>query len=298
MPLGLVSYGSSDEESDHEEEKQVAPSPNPDVKSGEISDEEEIIPSVLDDENVGNIPGLSSSKTLFDSLPSASSSNLSTNNFVDENEDLSTIPKAKTYSENPDLKAIKPKKKNGPVKIMAPSLSSKLDDEDDESRRPRIKVEASKVKSGLLGLLPAPKNSVSSVNNTTVIKATTSLVPRSVSKKPLPPPKKLLSKKPAQNDSDDEEVPFFTMSNEKLEAPSTSDISVKVKSNPETSHPRIKPGSHPSHQYRVTDADLEYSSVTAPYPPPPPSASSGKTNLGFLLNFAKTENFSISLQVD
>ena len=141
MPLGLVSYGSSDSEdsdNEQEDEKQETPvskTPNqkkleavPITESGEISDEDdEVIPSVLDDEEItADIPGLSSSSSLLDSLPSVSKSSVpsTSKTFVDENEDLSTIPKAKIYSEKPDLKAVKPKKK-GPVRIMAPSLASR-----------------------------------------------------------------------------------------------------------------------------------------------------------------------------
>merc|ERR1712001_28321 len=102
------------------------------IESGEITDEDEVIPSVLDEEDnvVGvDIPGLSSSTSLFDSLPSISTSTVplsSKTDFVDKNEDLSTIPKAKIYSEKPDLKAVKPKKK-GPIRIMAPSLTSRFE---------------------------------------------------------------------------------------------------------------------------------------------------------------------------
>ena len=140
MPLGLVSYGSSDSEdseNEQEDEKQETPvskTPNqkleavPITESGEISDEDdEMIPSVLDDEEItADIPGLSSSSSLLDSLPSVSKSSVpsTSKTFVDENEDLTTIPKAKIYSEKPDLKAVKPKKK-GPVRIMAPSLASR-----------------------------------------------------------------------------------------------------------------------------------------------------------------------------
>ena len=135
MPLGLVSYGNSDSEESEEDEMQKTVKSIPNtvpIESGEISDEDEVIPSVLDEEDnvVGvDIPGLSSSTSLFDSLPSVSTSSVpltSKADFVDKNEDLSTIPKAKIYSEKPDLKAVKPKKK-GPIRIMAPSLTSRFE---------------------------------------------------------------------------------------------------------------------------------------------------------------------------
>ena len=161
---GLVSYGSSDEDSDHEElQEEKLPQKEDNVlrTHGEISDEEDYIPSIIDeknDEDLEHIPGLSSSKSLFESLPAISSNETETaNNFIDENEDLSTIPQAKVYSENPDLKAVKPKKK-GPVRIMAPSLVNDADD--DVKSRPLVKPDGPSKKSGLLGLLPAPKNSI------------------------------------------------------------------------------------------------------------------------------------------
>ena len=134
MPLGLVSYGNSDSEESEEDEMQKTVKSIPNtvpIESGEISDEDEVIPSFLDEEDneVVNIPGLSSSTSLFDSLPSISTSTVplsSKTDFVDKNEDLSTIPKAKIYSEKPDLKAVKPKKK-GPIRIMAPSLTSRFE---------------------------------------------------------------------------------------------------------------------------------------------------------------------------
>ena len=144
MSLGLVAYASSDE-SDNEEIEEVndpsikneiksqnVPEKNENnTKSDEISDDEaegefDSQPSFLDDDE--NIPGLSSSSSLFSVLPSVSTATTSevkkeSTSYIDENEDLSTIPKAKIYSEKPDLKAIKPKKKKGPIRIMAPSLN-------------------------------------------------------------------------------------------------------------------------------------------------------------------------------
>ena len=273
MPLGLVSYGSSDSddsETEQEEKKielkkeeknttnEKEKTNSISVTEGEISDEEEIIPSVLDETDIDeNIPGLSSSKSLFDSLPSISNTDAtstSVKNFIDENEDLSTIPKAKTYSENPDLMAMKPKKKKGPIRIMAPTLNSKID-EDDEERPSRVRGPSQK-KSGLIGMLPPPKNSISTISssNSNASKTVSKpmLIPRSVAKKtPLPSAKSVM--KNVKNDSDDEEdVPFFTMDQKKSERnEQKSSMSLSVKANPEASHPRgIHPGSHPSHQFR------------------------------------------------
>lgn len=304
MPLGLVSYGSSDsEDSDNEQEDEkqdtpVSKTPNhkleavPITKSGEISDEDDdVIPSVLGDEEItADIPGLSSSSSLLDSLPSVSKSSVpsTSKTFVDENEDLTTIPKAKIYSEKPDLKALKPKKK-GPVRIMAPRLASSIDDDDDddESKRPMVKA-ASTIKSGLFGLLPPPKNSMykpisapapTPATSTSKPISKSMMVPRSVSKKP--PAEIRKPGKMNQNDSDDEEeVPFFTMGAAKMEEKSLvtnkNNLRMSVKANPEAFHPHgLKRGSHPSHQFRHDGDDFDsYSAVTAPYPPPPPEPRS------------------------
>jgi len=329
MPLGLVSYGSSDsEESDNESENETQEPPKPKIEAvkkveggeisdedevipakndqenleqksvietGEISDEEEIIPSVLDDNDITeDIPGLSSSTSLLNSLPSISSSETpsTSKDFVDENEDLSTIPKAKIYSEKPDLKAIKPKKKKGPIRIMAPSLNS-IDDADDEKEtRPVVRAPSTK-KSGLFGMLPPPKNSLqaSSTSSVTTTPAPSSskpsskpslMVPRSVSKKPVTENKKTpVVSKNQGNDSDEEDVPFFTMdAASKVKDKDIAHMKMNVKANPEALHPRgIEPGSHPSHQFRYDEDQVsDYSAVTAPYPPPPPEPRSSNGN--------------------
>ena len=192
MSLGLVAYASSDE-SDNEEIEEVndpsikneiksqnVPEKNENnTKSDEISDDEaegefDSQPSFLDDDE--NIPGLSSSSSLFSVLPSVSTATTSevkkeSTSYIDENEDLSTIPKAKTYSETPDLMAIKPKKKKGPIRIMAPSLITKLADDDIEKKPvPRTSLTApSKVKSGLLSMLPPPKGATNFTNDSSTV---------------------------------------------------------------------------------------------------------------------------------
>lgn len=293
MPLGLVSYGNSDSDQSESEEDEMQKTAKGiadtvPIESGEISDEDEVIPSVLDEEDnvVGvDIPGLSSSTSLFDSLPSVSTSSVpltSKADFVDKNEDLSTIPKAKIYSEKPDLKAVKPKKK-GPIRIMAPSLTSSLDDDDDKPSRPIVRA-PSAIKSGLFGLLPPPKNSLTTTSSKASSSSTSNpsskpiMVPRSVSKKPL---EKIKTVSKSGNDSDDEDVPFFTVDAAKIQEKSMQNpnlkMSVTVTANPEALHPRgIKPGSHPSHQYRYDEDQqpVKYSSVTAPYPPPRPEPQS------------------------
>ena len=81
--------------------------------------------------------------------------------YIDENEDLSTIPEAKSYESEP-LKMNVKKNRKGPIKIMAPSLNqSDSDDESDGPVKRRITpYTGPHKKTNLLSLLPPPKNSV------------------------------------------------------------------------------------------------------------------------------------------
>ena len=295
MPLGLVSYGSSDDEDLSDNEEKVEPSRSKEIAKCEISDDEDDSerskgPTSILDEDHEEIPGLSSGTSFFQSLPSVTTTKTAQQSFVDTNEDLSTIPKAKVYSGDFDLKAMKPKKK-GPVRIMAPTIN---DLEEDDKPKPVVR-QPSKLKSGLISLLPAPKGVFSSKASSSPSEASTKptmLVPRSVTNKaPLPKPQ---LKKPRgieiENDTEDEtEVPFFSLEASKSSSSSSAAAvssvpSLSVKANPEASHPRgIQPGSHPSHQFRYQE-DLDYGPATAPYPPPAPGPSRSKRDQDLLNN--------------
>ena len=121
--------------------------------------------------------------------------------YIDENEDLSTIPEAKIYE--PVAKLTVKKDRKGPIKIMAPTLNLG-DSDDDEPSKPRYipRPGGGAKKSNLLSLLPPPKNSVSFVKNSSESSAEQSsstagpssgtpakpnmLIPRSISRPPLP----------------------------------------------------------------------------------------------------------------
>ncbi len=121
--------------------------------------------------------------------------------YIDENEDLSTIPAAKIYE--PVAKLTVKKDRKGPIKIMAPTLNQG-DSDDDEPAKPRYipRPGGGAKKSNLLSLLPPPKNSVSFVKNSTESSSDQSpsttgsssgslakpntLIPRSISRPPLP----------------------------------------------------------------------------------------------------------------
>ena len=297
MPLGLVSYGSSDEEEDiSDQDEKVEPSKPKVTIQGEISDDEEEDrnkgPTSILDEDHEEIPGLSSNTTFFQSLPATvTATKTAHESFVDANEDLSTIPKAKVYSGDSELKATKPKKK-GPVRIMAPTINAL--EEDLDKPKPVVR-QPSKLKSGLMSLLPAPKSAFppakpsSSSASPADTKATTTrpmLVPRSVTnKKPNPLPKPQLKKSQDKDDNEEEDVPFFSMDHAtNSSTASVSSVSLSVNANPEASHPRgIQPGSHPSHQFRYQE-DSDYGPATAPYPPPPPGPSRSKQDQDLMEN--------------
>ena len=241
-----------------------------------ISDEEDNTPGKPPDDGTSifdekDVPVKESSNSLFSSLPalprfgqeSVSNSNgkdSMNQQHVDENEDMNTIPERKIY-EGETLE-IKPRRKDiteqisntaqknphkkAPVRIMAPSLLSER--EVNETEPPKKKFAATSKTSGLLGLLPKPKNSLltTATSNTMKMdhgqtsksssapKVNQTFVPRSVSRKPtgstsqVPPrdPNKLskrnVSKVNAEqsNDTDDESdsepSSFFTLEEEPL----------------------------------------------------------------------------------
>ena len=146
--------------------------------------------------------------------------------YIDENEDLSTIPEAKVYE--PELpKVIAKKTRKGPVRIMAPVLGGSDDDDDDATKKPFVPVTGSQKKSNLLSLLPPPKNSISFAPKsssagaaapipTPTPKATSGgFIPRSVSRPPPPTTSTSSKRRKVDKDSDesddDDNVAFFTL---------------------------------------------------------------------------------------
>jgi hypothetical protein len=149
-----------------EEEKENGDAMEADLGNSQISDEEDFadLGGVIDDDDGDFAIGLSSGPSLFASLPSTTSSAAAASGFVDEDEDLQSIPKA-SESERADA-ALKPvtstmakKRRNGPVKIVLPTLAE-LEDDRKVSSVPKPRAASSTAKSMLLSILPAPKNSV------------------------------------------------------------------------------------------------------------------------------------------
>lgn len=141
--------------------------------------------------------------------------------YIDENEDLSTIPEAKVYE--PELpKVVAKKNRKGPVRIMAPVLGDSDDEADDVTKKPFVPVTGSKKKSNLLSLLPPPKNSISFAPKSsstdppipTPKPSTSGFIPRSVSRPPAPSTstsKRRKVDKDSDDSDDDDNVAFFTL---------------------------------------------------------------------------------------
>ena len=347
--MALVSYGSSGESdlSGNEEEateniyqanSDTVMSKNPSENKHQkeslsvnvISDEEDISPenpSANIDDSIFNdkeVTGSNSSSSLFASLPALPkvgtkqniNRNESSQQHIDLNEDMNTIPKSKVY-EGATLE-IKPKRKdstsiksNGniqknlskraPVRIMAPSL---LKDHDIEQNGPPRKVFAASKSSGLLGLLPKPKNTsiaapaksqntATKLNNDKVpgnIPAANinkqAFVPRSVSRKPTPSSASHRNKSnDSSDDSDSEPSSFFTLDDKPIEsnvAPSVNSIAGVQKDQPPTYNSvQLKP--YDTSPVGLSDdaaaqnnfiQQINYDSeAIAPYPPVGPSRS-------------------------
>ncbi len=209
-----------------------------------ISDEEDDVHggggSIMDEADA-DIPGLSSTgANFFSSLPTsvlAAGTSGFAKGFVDEDEDLSTIPKAKEEEAAAAAAAPKPpkRKQKGKVRIVLPSLSDFGDDGDEaadgSAAKKRMRLGGGGGGSKLLSMLPNPKNAVPSKQPS----GGAMLVPDSVARKrPAPtgkspslmrptsvsrkaPPTKM-AKPAADSDSDEDDHPtaFFTLDKEEV----------------------------------------------------------------------------------
>ena len=274
--MALVSYGSSGESdiSDHEEDEVPLTSKIP-AKQVPISDDEDVeskndnskpdakpdsiagIGSILDEDEY-DIIGTSSStaSTLFSALKAPESANNSaSSSLVDQNEDLSTIPKAKVYSDQP-AEEQKPEKKPsiwssrakkvrkvGPVKIMAPSLISEEDEDEDNgprlpAKRP-VPTQNGPMTHALFSFLPKPKNNGPKAPPPSTKTTTTSMMPRTVANKKAAVKKP--SKPRAESDSEGEDdAPFFSFDSNvqnPTPGPSTSVLPSGINAKPDATAP-------------------------------------------------------------
>ena len=189
MALALVAYDadSDSDVSDNEEDNAASAVqivPQKPVTNGSskavddnISDEEDFQPGpsstagVTDDFFEASEPDLIS--LISEKLPNAKLKSAQSS-FVDEAEDVSTIPEKKDYGDKPEEPPAKKKKRQGPVQIVLPALE-KLDEEEAVEK---VKIQPSKTGSGLFSLLPAPKNSFTRKPTSSVLQS------ESVSKTP------------------------------------------------------------------------------------------------------------------
>ena len=229
---------------------------------------------------------------ISEKLPNAKLKSLNPS-FVDEAEDVSSIPEKKDYGSKPEEPPAKKKKRQGPVQIVLPALS-KLEDEEEE-KKPRI--QPSKSGSGLFSLLPAPKNSFTrkmsnsvlqsqSVSKTPALSETpneNNLKPQGVRKVGLVPHrvanpvKQQTVKTVEKSDSEDDEDYLNVNSASSSYFPESSSlvrpamVGASMNINPvpgaHSSAPMPMPGPAypPSHQEELLGP------AVAPYPPPAPS---------------------------
>ena len=310
MPLpGLVAYGSdSDSDGSDTEEANVAvatvPSSSRTVDDN-ISDEEDFVApanAANADADLFDVPAEPDLLSLIsEKLPHAKLKSSQTS-FVDDSEDISSIPQKKDYGDQPEEPPAKKKKKReGPVKIVLPALA-KLDEEEEE-RGEKVKIQPSKSGSGLFSILPAPKNSFTRKPSSSVMasesaaatpalaaeKSENNLKPQGVRRVGLVPhrvanpikqtPK--TSKSDSENDDDDDDdylnvnsSSYFHDSSH-LRRPSAG-VGPSININPvpgAAPAPSVykyekQPAPGPAPAY--TNADLLGPAV-APYPPPEPS---------------------------
>jgi hypothetical protein len=182
------------------------------------------------DDATEDIPGLSTagSNSFFSSLPSMSSESSATKiGFVDENEDLSTIPQANT-SEQADAEAAKmrpkgKKKQKGKVRIVLPSLDAFDDvaeDEEGATARKKMRLQRSAAGSALLTMLPNPKNAVPSKEpyRMLVPDAVANRRHRTAPSRSMPSTSKRPITHDSDSDDDDDDQPtaFFTLEREEV----------------------------------------------------------------------------------
>ena len=303
--LGLVAYASSDESDaddleaeeprGHAAEKVIS-----DAAEDKISDDEDDHrrfngPHLIDDE-AEDIIGVSTAKE-YAWLPRLTSEVTTAEKgggFIDEHEDLSSIPtaneaelKSRENTLNINKNANKKnKKKGGKVQIVLRGLNE-FDDEDSddgERNRPRVRVQQQNKSSTLLSMLPKPKGGGASLGASAKLPGPTPLkpnmlIPDSVSRKrpnisTEDGAVKVTSKKKAKpakvKESDDEEeedggqISFFNLDSEVNEQGDISGVSaaIQVKPTPKAVPSSDRPLSFKGREHEVDLPD--YKAVVGP----------------------------------
>jgi len=171
--MALVAYDTnsdSDISEEDEDEEIIQPlvKVNNDTKTineseanGHISDEEDFFDHDTSNPNNGVFeeePDLIS--LISQKLPNAKLKSVD-KSYIDEAEDVSSIPAKKDYGDKVEEPPAKKKKRAGPVQISIPAL---VDLKDDEETKEVVKIQPSKTGSGLFSLLPPPKNKMTREN--------------------------------------------------------------------------------------------------------------------------------------
>jgi len=126
-----------------------------------ISDDEDDLhdrPSFLDQSTDEVAPESDIFSLISKKLPAAKKKLDNLTSLIDKNEDTSDIIKKVDYGGKIEEPPAKKKKSDGPVKISIPSLKQLKDEDPDSDNLPRPRVTKSAKGSGLMALLPDPKN--------------------------------------------------------------------------------------------------------------------------------------------
>jgi len=323
--MALVAYDTnSDSEISEEEEEEEHVKPPPENgkthsiiltengDNGQISDEEDFFDHQASSSGVfEEEPDLIS--LISQKLPNAKLKSVD-KSFIDEAEDVTTIPAKKDYGDKVEEPPAKKKKRTGPVQISIPALA---DLKEDEVKEP-VKIQPSKAGSGLFSILPPPKNKMTRENRSSnltpalptakPVQGTSSslnlkpqgvrkvgLIPHRVANPVKPAPSK---PKPADNsdeDSDDDYLgvnsgsyfpapPVPTSSKYKKVNPMPqSNTNKDILINPTPLPPSLPPNSSFVSLDMADDPSLhnDLGPAVAPYPPPDPqwAASSSSSDL-------------------
>jgi len=322
--MALVAYDANSDSDISEEEEEISKPHVENVKAvittgteqednGQISDEEDFFDhhpnsnGVFEEEP--DLITLINQKLPHAKLKSADKS------FIDEAEDVSTIPAKKDYGDKIEEPPAKKKKRTGPVQIIIPALA---DLKEEDEMKEVVKIQPSKTGSGLFSILPPPKNKMTRDNRSSNVtpaiptakpvqgqgsSSSLNLKPQGVRKVGLIPhrvanPVKPSSSKPTAADNSDEDSDddyLGVNSGSYFPAPPVPTSSKYKKVNPMPQYnikqdmsinPTPLPPSLPSNNSFVSlsmadDHHTDLGPAVAPYPPPDPqwAAASSTTDL-------------------
>jgi len=321
--MSLVAYDAdSDSEVSDNDNEDIAEPNAPTIKSAIIKGKEDIDDHISDEEDfvgetTNGAAGFNADDDFFDSkepdllslisekLPNAKLKSQEGASFVDEKEDVASIPQKKDYGDKPEEPPAKKKKRQGPVQLVLPSLASLDHGDDRDTEQEKNKIKPSKTGSGLFSLLPAPKNSFSRKPLASVLQSEgvaktpaltespneNNLKPQGVRKvglvphrvaNPVKPMKQQTKVNKSDSEEDDDDEDYLNVnSNSYFQEKETSkypspSLGSSININPVpagSSSSSMRQDMYPrpasTHDYNYTNDDL--GPAVAPYPPPAPS---------------------------